>query len=203
MLFYVVLYLFFEFLGRLSTFCKDYAGLDYLTADLVRSGGYSAFKNVRKLHNDRFDLERTDTVTGGFDDIVNSSDVPEVTVLVLPRGIAGMIEAVVHARGGVFLVFEVLLEESERRTFVDPYADFTDFTGLGKLAFAVDKNDVVLRRWFAHRTFLDGSADKVCDGKRRFCLSEAFIDVKPGLFLEDPDNLRIDGFAGCRHMMNG
>ena len=61
---YEILDLFLEFLRALYTRCEDYAGLDDLSPDLVRSCGHTAFEHIRKLEDNILYLERSYTVAG-------------------------------------------------------------------------------------------------------------------------------------------
>ena len=84
--------------------------LDDLTADFVGDGGDGTFEDVGEFHDDGFDFERADAVAGGLDDVVDASDVPEVTVFVTPCGVAGVVVAVVPCFLRRFFVAEVTLE---------------------------------------------------------------------------------------------
>ena len=91
----VVLDLFLELFSSFRSFNEDNGCLYDLAADLVRCCGYAALKNVGKLHDNALDLEGSDTVSGRLDNVVNTSYIPEETILISPCRITCVIPAVV------------------------------------------------------------------------------------------------------------
>lgn len=82
-----------QLLGQLLTGLiipgENDGGLDHSAADGVRSAGNSTFQHCGMLHQHAFDLKGSDAVAGSLDDIIGAAHIPEVTVLITPRGIAG------------------------------------------------------------------------------------------------------------------
>ena len=69
----VGLNLFFSALLCPACLCEHDGRLDDLPANGVRSAGDGTFEHIRQFHDDGFDLERPDAVTGRLDDIVCSA----------------------------------------------------------------------------------------------------------------------------------
>ena len=82
----VLLDLLLELVGRLCSLYENDASLYDLTSYLVGSGRNATLEDVRKLHDNAFDLEGTDAVSRGLDNVVNTSDVPIEAVLISPSG---------------------------------------------------------------------------------------------------------------------
>ena len=108
----VILDLFFQLFGALGSLGQHDAGLDDLTAHLIRHGGNAAFQHVGQLHDDAFDLERPDAVAGRLDDVVHAAHVPVEAVLIPPGGVAGMVIAVVPGLLRLLLVAVIALEQA-------------------------------------------------------------------------------------------
>ena len=89
--------------------------LDDLAAHGVRRGGNAAFEDVRKLHDYVLDLGGTDPVARTLDHVIGAADVVVVAVLVLPREVAGVVDAAAPRLGGLLLVL-VVAEEDTRNT---------------------------------------------------------------------------------------
>ena len=100
----VVLDLFDQRIGGLGIFGQHDKCLDHLTADRIRCTDNGTFQNIGQLHDDRFDFKRSDTVAAGLDQIIPSADVPEVSILIFPCGISGVIDAVFPTFMGLFLI---------------------------------------------------------------------------------------------------
>jgi acyl-CoA synthetase (AMP-forming)/AMP-acid ligase II len=69
----VLLNILLQLIRRHCSLDKNDACLDDLTADIVLDSGYAALEDVRKLHDNTLDLERSDAVAGGLDDVIKSS----------------------------------------------------------------------------------------------------------------------------------
>ena len=91
---HIVLDLFFHLFSTDGTAGENDKCFDDLTADLIRSADHGTFKHVRHFHDDAFDFKRTDAVTGRFDHIIGTADIPEVTVFIAPCRVAGMVKSV-------------------------------------------------------------------------------------------------------------
>ena len=64
---YVGLDFLLQVIGCLSALGQNDDGSYHLTADFVRSGNNRTLKNIRKLHDNTFDFEGSDTIAGGLD----------------------------------------------------------------------------------------------------------------------------------------
>ena len=86
-------------------------------------------KHIRQFHDDGFDLERPDAVTGRLDDIVCSADIEEVAVFIAPCGVAGVIYAAAPRFAGLLFVAVIAHEEAAGRVLIgtdDNFARFAD-----------------------------------------------------------------------------
>ena len=63
-------------------------------------------------YQNAFDLERSYTVTARLDNIIISSDIPEVAVLILPSGITCMIKSVVPCLSGKLIVTVITVKKA-------------------------------------------------------------------------------------------
>ena len=127
--FYVVLNIFLEFIGGFGAFCEHDTGFYNLSANFIRCGADTAFKNIGEFHDYVFNLERSYAVAGGFDKVIGSADVPEESVLILPGKVAGVIESVLPGFGGLFRAVVILITQAAGKTFADVDADFTGVAG--------------------------------------------------------------------------
>ena len=150
MLLDVGLYLFLELFRSDRALCEDDRSLDYLSSYRIRCSAYAAFKHIRELHNNAFDLERSDAVAGGLDNVVNTSDIPEVAVLVLPRSIACVVNFIVPYLLGLFLIAVVAEEESAGAALVGADNDLAGLTGLDGLAVGINYVNIVEYAGLAH-----------------------------------------------------
>ena len=100
----------FKLFARLGSRNENDTRLDYLASYLVGRGANTAFEDVRKLHNRRFYFKRPDTVSRRFDDVVGTSYIPVVAVLVSPSKVARVVHSIVPNAVGCFLV-EVVSKE--------------------------------------------------------------------------------------------
>ena len=203
MCFNVILDLFFEFVGALNALNKNDAGFYDLSANFIGSSANSAFKNIGELHNNVFDFERSDTIAGRLDNVVRSADIPEITVLITPGNVAGVVHSVVPGGVGFFLIFVITEEKSAGDGFVGPYDNFAVFTGGNRISFAVNNINVITGGRSSHRTRLEKSAGKVSEGKGGFGLAETFRNAKSGCFFKLIENFRVKCFAGGGCVLNG
>ena len=131
----------FELLGRLRAFSQDNGSLNDLTSYFIGSGRNAALKNIRKLHDNVLNLERSYTVARRFDNIVDTSDIPVEAVLVSPCNVARVVKSVMPAFGGFFLV-AVVADKESAGNLVTLGLDY-DFTLLTYAdALSVGVNDV-------------------------------------------------------------
>ena len=143
MLLDVVLNLFLELLGRFCVLGKNNGRLNNLSSYIVGSSGNAALKNIRKLHDNIFDLERSDAVAGRLDNVINTADIPEVTILISPCDITCVINAVVPNLVCFFLISVVAEEYSARYLFGGIDADFAGFTDVGFRSVGTENFDIV------------------------------------------------------------
>ena len=198
----VVLDLLLELLGADRSLRKNDARLDNLAANRVRSSAYAALENVRKLHDDALDLERSDAVAGGFDDVVLAADIPVEAVLILPCNVAGVVDAVMPSLLGEVLTAVVAEVETARNVGFGVDADLAVLADRHGLSVVVKDVDMVLRRGLAHGAELVLLAVEVTDDERRLGLAEAFHDAETGIFLEYFINLGVERLACGGRMDN-
>ena len=150
MLLDIVLDIFFKLLAGLSTLGEDDACLNDLSSYFIWSCGNTTLKNIGKLHDDVLDLKGSDTVARGLDNVVDTSDIPEVAVLITPCDIAGVVYSVVPYLVRSFLI-SVIAEEDAAGSFLRGIdADLAGFTDIGFRSVGSQKLDIVERSGFAH-----------------------------------------------------
>ena len=157
LLLYVVLDLFLEFFSTLGSLDESDGSLydDASDALRVRCAGNGTLENIRKLHDDVLDLEGSDSVTGRLDDVVRTSDIGDVSVLIHPSGIARVIPAVVPSIVCELRCEVVLEEQSLRMIVLSVDADLACFTRLANVAVGIEDLNVVERIGLAHGSELD------------------------------------------------
>ena len=202
-LFDVVLNFFFEFFGGFGTFGKNDGGFNDLTADFIGSTGNAAFQNIGQFHDNTFDLEGPDAVTGGFDHVIGAADIPEEACFIHPSNVAGVVETVMIYGFGAFFISVIAVKEAAGNFFGSADADFAVFPGGYFVAFAVKQYNVVEGAGFPHGTDADISAAEVCDAQCGFGLTETFHDFQTGSLFELTEYFGVQSFAGSGHMLNG
>ena len=112
MLFYIYLNFLLKFFRSFRALCKNDIGFYNLASDFIRCSNNRTFKNIRKFHDNAFDFEGSDTVSGRFDNIIDSADIPIESVFIFPSCVTCMIVSVMPYFFGLFFVFEISLEEA-------------------------------------------------------------------------------------------
>ena len=140
-------------------------------------------------------LKRSDSVSGGLYDIVGSSDIPIIAVLILPRGVARMVKTVVPRLGGFLLIAVIALEESERNLRLGMNDNLAGDTGRHGLAVLVDDIHIVVRHRLTHRAGLRLHADAVCNKQGGLRLTEALHELYPRLLVPLVENIGVERLA--------
>ena len=104
MLFHILLDLLDQCVVPLFSGGEDDISLDQLSPDFIGNAHHGTFKDIGQFHKNAFHLKGTDAVSGALDQIVGTPHIPVVAVLIFPGGIAGVVESVVPAFVGLFLV---------------------------------------------------------------------------------------------------
>ena len=89
----VVLKFLGKFFRRSVACCKNDSCLNYLTSDGVGCCSNRTFYYCRMLDERTFYLERSDTVTGTFDNVVMTSYEPVISVVVSPCNVLKIVVA--------------------------------------------------------------------------------------------------------------
>ena len=147
-----------------------------------------------------FDLERPDAVARRLDDVVVSTDVPEVAVLVDPCGVARVVPAVVNRVRRLFGV-AVVFHHDARRTRFHTDADLACLAGIAARAVIALNLDVVERHRLAHRAGTGRRMLEVGDGKRRLGLTEALVDRKPRVLFPEVEQVGVERLARGRRIL--
>ena len=103
LLFYKLLKLLFQLFGRCKALPEDNRSFYYLSSDSIRNGGDGAFQNRRMLEEYALYLKRPYAVARRFDEIISPSNIPVISILVLPRRIACVIQSVMPRFFCIFL----------------------------------------------------------------------------------------------------
>ena len=141
----------FELLGRLRAFSQDNGSLNDLTSYFIGSGRNAALKNIRKLHDNVLNLERSYTVARRFDNIIDTSDIPVEAVLISPCNVARMVKSVMPALGSLFFVAVVADKESAGNlVMLCLDNNFALLTYADALAVWVNYIDIKCRNRLAH-----------------------------------------------------
>ena len=152
---------------------------------------YGGMRHQRTLH-----LEGTDAVAAGLDDIVDAALEPIVAVLIAPRHIAGVVEAVVPCLARLLLVAIVLLEETDGLLVTHADNNFTLLTVLARGAVGTDEVDVILCIRDAHGAWLRLHPREGAEGHGGLGLPEAFHHPDAGLLEELVIDSRVQGLTG-------
>ena len=153
------------------------------------------------LHKSTLDLERSDTVTGRLDNVIDTSDIPEETELIAVCGITCVIKTVMP---GFFHRFRILFiaEEKSYRTsavfFGSSDTDLAGHTGRALISVRIDNSHVETRYRISHGTGSRqyprevSAADNGCLG-----LTEALVDLAAGILQPLVIYFRVQGLT-CR-----
>ncbi len=77
----------------------------------MRRTGNGALHDGGMLHQNAFNFKRADTITGRLNDVVGSSNIPEIAVLILPGSVAGVVQTVVP---GLLCLFRIVIVAFEQ-----------------------------------------------------------------------------------------
>ncbi len=100
-------------------------------------------------YQNAFNLERSYTVTARLDNIIISSDIPEVAVLILPSSIACMIQPVVPCLSGKLIITVITVKKAVLATLGTDYY-LTDFSDRHRISVIIDNVDIIERSRLAH-----------------------------------------------------
>ena len=149
----MLLYVLLQLVGLRVARRKHDERLDYVAPQLVGLADDTGLRDSLVLYQGALDLERTDTLTRGLDNIVCPSHVPEVPVLVYLGGIAGVVPVVPH----VLVVLGLVLPDLSHHGRPAGLYDQAALLALWQLlAFLVDYGRVDAWKWLAHRAWLYG-----------------------------------------------
>lgn len=128
---YVVLQLLNQFFPcTVLIFFGQYNGsFHHLSPNFIGNSGNGAFYNRGMRHQGAFHFERADTVTAALDNVVGASHEPEITVLVFPGNVAGVVDVIVPCFMGAVGVSIIFFEQTERFAFVGADYNLSLFTG--------------------------------------------------------------------------
>jgi hypothetical protein len=174
---------------------EDDGGFDDLSAYVVRDTGDGTFHDGRMGHEGTLDFERADAVTGTFDNVVGTANIPEITVLIPPSDVSGMVDIVIPCRTGQIGVAIVFLEDTEAFT-VGTDDDFTLLAVFGTGTVGADEVNVVLRIGLPHRAGFRFHPWESSNGEGGLGLSETFHELDTCETEESLVNGRVEGFAG-------
>ena len=147
-------------------------------------------------HQGAFHFERADTVTAALDNVVGASHEPEITVLVFPGNVAGVVDVIVPCFMGAVGVSIIFFEQTERFAFVGADYNLSLFTGFYRTAVIVYQVYIVLRVRQSHAARLGLHPRHGGYGKGGFGLSEAFHQFDACQFPECIEYGGIQRFAG-------
>ena len=185
-----------QLVRALETIRQHDRRLDGKAANRVGHTGDGAFTHRCVLKQLAFDLERPDAVAGRLDDVVVSANVPEVTVLVDPCGVAGVIPAVVNRVRRLFRV-AVVFHHDARGARLHADADLARLAGVAARTVVALNLDVVERHGLAHRAGTRRRVLEVGDGERRLRLAEALVDREPRVLFPEVEQIGVERLA-CR-----
>ena len=170
---------------------------DHLAADFVGNAGDGTFDDGGVCHQSAFDFEWADAIARRLDDVVFTTDEPEVSVFVAPSNVAGMVDVVVVCLVGELRVAVVFFEQAERAmSFVCANHYFALFAVFSPAAVGGEQVDVVFRTFFAHRAGFGLEPRVGRYGECCFGLSEAFHKFYSGKAFPLFVDARVEGFAG-------
>ena len=135
---HIGLHILFQLLRRLVALCQHNSGLNHLSTDRIRRARNGAFQHVRQFHDYALDFERPDPVAGGFNNIVGTANIPEVAVLIPPRGVAGVINIVVPHGFCQLRIFVIPVEHTARLSIPCPQHDLSYGARLHGIALIVN-----------------------------------------------------------------
>src|SRR6266852_6172390 len=138
--------------GGSIAWCQDNKGLDDLTAHFVGAGNYRRLGNGGVFFQCAFHLEGADTVANADNNIIGSSDEPEVAILVLVGTIPGDVPVATYGGVGCVRVAPVLPEHPGGTLWLH-FDGYVTFFVWGKgIAVVVNHLDLEAGRRLAHRT---------------------------------------------------
>ena len=150
MLFDVVLDLFLQLLGRLCSLGQHYGRLYYLTPYRIRRGRYTALKDIWKLHYDAFNLKWSDTVSTTLNNVIHSTNIPVVAVLVHPCSVSSVIKSIVPHFFCLLFVSVISSKETTRSAIRYIDYDFSCFSRCNWLTVAVHQRYFINRSRLTH-----------------------------------------------------
>ena len=96
--------------GRRVAFCENYGSLYDLTSYGIGRAGYGRLNYCWMSEQCAFYLERSDTVSGAFDNVVVSAYEPVVSIRIAPRNVAGIIVSTAKYSLGQLRIFVIFAE---------------------------------------------------------------------------------------------
>ena len=178
-------------------FLTEYnSGFHHHATDVIRHASNSAFHHGRMGHQGTLYLERTNAVTAGLDDVVDTALKPIVAIFITPSHVACVVDAVVPSLASQFLVTIIVFEQSDGLAVAYTHHNLTLLTILAAGAVSTQQVDVILRVGHSHGTGLWCHPREGAEGHGGLCLSKAFHHANACLLEELVVNGRIQGFAG-------
>ena len=185
------------FAGLVLPFLAENNGrLDHHTTDIIGHTGDGTLYHGGVRHQGTLHLERTDTVAGGFDHIVDTTLKPIVAVLIAPGHVACVVKSVVPGLTGQFRIAIVLLEETDGLAVTDTHHNLTFLTILTGRTVGTDQVDIVLGIGNTHRAGLRRHPGEGAEGHRGLCLTETFHHLDARLLVELIKDGWVQGLAG-------
>ena len=136
------------------------------------------------LHQGTFHLKGTNAEASTLDHVVNSTNKPEVAILVGVGHVSSVVQAVHKGFLCSLLVLVVAGKHAKGATFIQTDNDFPHFSCSTGVAFRIDNIDVVAGSRLTHGTWLWFHSVKVSDGEGQLSLAVAFLHLESSLFVK-------------------
>ena len=192
----VVLNFLLQLVGALGALHQHNAGLDHLAANLIGSGGDTAFQNIGQLHDDVFDLKGSDPVAGGLDHVVSTANVPVEAFLIPPGQVAGVVVAIPPGLRSDLLIAFIAVGQAAGQALGDIDADLAGLTGVHLVALNVQQVHIIQGHGLTHGAQLVVVTVEVADDQGRLGLAEALQNAQARSVLELAVDLGVQGLAG-------
>ena len=151
-------------------------------------------------HEGTLDLEWTDPVTGGFDDVIIPSDEPVVTILILPGDITGVVPSSTEGDGGLLLIPVVSDHDTGGIRTDDDLPVDTGGTGV---ALVIDDVHLELGRGFTHGTRLRDHALQSTDCHGCLGLSISLHELQAGGIVPCLEGIGAQCLSGYAAVLQG
>ena len=181
-----------------SAGAEDDESLDDLSAEGIGFAHDGDVHDGRVFEEGAFDFEGADAVAGAFDDIVFSTDEPEIAGLITRGTVACEVPITGKLAGGFCGTSPVFAEEAEWAIGGDTEGDFTFGAGWNFAVMVIQDGDVVAGGGDAHGTGDDRAAGgaEVADEDDGFGLAVAFMEEEAGSGLPEVEDFGVKRLAG-------